>query len=563
MASASGLRVTGLSSHRALPSLIATTHQPRPLLSSEAFNASFDRPLSNISRASKKTRIEKHGPDLKEFMQKVGGSPVGKIFPEPQQFVDPSSLRGDGLKVFLDVYGCQMNVADAEVVLGILEEQGYSRTLEKQDADIWLLLTCSIREGAEDKIWRKLHHIETSRQHRRLKGDLVVGVLGCMAERVKAGLLSHGVTSVVAGPDSYRDLPRLLSSQRLTGQAAINVLLSLQETYSGVTPVRLHNSVSAYVSIQRGCDNMCSYCIVPHTRGRERSRPIQSILEEVRLLRESGVREITLLGQNVNSYRDTSAPSSSLYPGASTAPGFSTVYKPRKGGLSFAHLLDQVSEANPDIRIRFTAPHPKDFPVELLDLIGERENVCKQLHLPAQSGSTKVLAAMNRGYSRESYLALVDTVKSRLPGIALTSDFIVGFCGETEEDFQETVDLVKEVDYHKAFMYPYSMREKTAAHRKLEDTVPEHVKAERHLRLKEVYRDKVMILHRSMHDSVYSVLVTGDSKKSPEDLQGLTDNGVKVIFSKSNPSSCPKPGDLVPVQITGSSSEVVHGKLVT
>ena len=387
-----------------------------------------------------------------------------------------------------------------------------------------------------------------------------------MAERVKAGLLSQGVTSVVAGPDSYRDLPRLLASQRLTGQAAINVLLSLQETYSGVTPVRLSNSISAFVSIQRGCDNMCSYCIVPHTRGRERSRPINSILEEVRLLRESGVREITLLGQNVNSYRDTSGqspPSSGELVSSGTVPGFSTVYKAKKGGLRFAHLLDQVSQACPDVRIRFTAPHPKDFPLELLDLIGERSNICKQLHLPAQSGSTKVLSAMNRGYSREAYLSLVDTVRSRLPGIALTSDFIVGFCGETEEDFQETVDLVKRVDYHKAFMYPYSMREKTAAHRKLEDTVSEDIKAERHLRLKEAYRESVAAIHCSMHGSSYSVLVTGESKRSAEDLQGLTDNGVKVIFSKVNAPSCPKAGELVTVQITGSSSEVVHGKLMT
>ena len=234
-----------------------------------------------------------------------------------------------------------------------------------------------------------------------------------------------------------------------------------------------------------------------------------------------------------------------------------------KISFRFVHLLDKVSEANPDVRIRFTAPHPKDFPVELLDLIGERSNICKQLHLPAQSGSTRVLSAMNRGYTREAYLSLVDAVKSRLPGIALTSDFIVGFCGETEEDFQETVDLVKQVDYHKAFMYPYSMREKTAAHRKLEDTVPEEVKAERHLRLKEVYRENVRAIHRLMHGSSFSVLVTGDSKRSSEDLQGLTDNGVKVIFSKEHSLSCPKAGDLVTVEITGSSSEVVHGKLVT
>ena len=392
----------------------------------------------------------------------------------------------------------------------------------------------------------------------------MVGVLGCMAERVKAGLLGEGLASVVAGPDSYRDLPRLLASQRLTGQAAINVLLSLQETYSGVTPVRLNNSVSAFVSIQRGCDNMCSYCIVPFTRGRERSRPVASILEEVALLREAGVREVTLLGQNVNSYRDTSRQTEQLFPavsaGQGTVPGFSTVYKQKKGGFRFSHLLDQVSAANPDIRIRFTSPHPKDFPAEVLDMIADRPNICRVLHLPAQSGSSSVLASMGRGYTREAYLALVDSARERLPGLAITSDFITGFCGETEEDFRQTVELVRSVGYHKCFMFPYSMREKTGAHRRLEDSVPQEVKAERHLRLKEVFVEGVKELHSCYHSSVQAVLVTGDSKRSAGDLQGLADCGTKVIFPKT-PENCPRPGQTVDVEILASSSEVLKGRV--
>lgn len=458
-----------------------------------------------------------------------------------------------------------MNTADAEVVLGILQEEGYQRTLERQQADIWLILTCSIREGAEDKIWRKLQYLETQRKRGELPKGLVVGVLGCMAERVKAGLLGRGLASVVAGPDSYRDLPRLLATQRLTGQAAINVLLSLRETYSGVTPVRLENSVSAFVSIQRGCDNMCSYCIVPFTRGRERSRPVASILAEVQLLRQSGVREITLLGQNVNSYRDSSAESLALYPTAipssNSVPGFSTVYKPKKGGLTFVHLLDQVSSAAPDVRIRFTSPHPKDFPTEVLDMIGERSNICRSLHLPAQSGSSRVLDAMGRGYTKEAYLTLVDSVRERLPGLALTSDFITGFCGETEQEFEETVDLVKTVGYQKCFIFPYSMREKTGAHRRQEDSVPEEVKRERHLHLVEVWRQGVAGLHRSYQGTTHQVLVTGDSKRSESDLQGLTDCGVKVILAKPS-TSPPLPGDLVTVTVTGSSSSVLHGAIV-
>lgn len=533
--------------------------------------------IPNIVKPPTTTKL-KPGPDLNHFLasSQLNRKNRIKIWPEPSHYIDPQTLRGDGLYVYLDVYGCQMNVSDTELVLSILEEKGYTRTDLPSKADVWLIVTCSIREGAESKIWRKLEFLKNNRQKRnplpgKLKPSMIVGVLGCMAERLKTGLLEkEGLVHVVAGPDSYRDLPRLLATPRHTGQAAINVLLSLEETYADITPTRLAgDSVSAFVSIQRGCDNMCSYCIVPYTRGRERSRPIQTIVDEVRRLSDGGVKEVTLLGQNVNSYRDAGKESLALFPKlkekTSTASGFSTVYKSKLGGLRFSDLLDKVSQVNPEMRVRFTSPHPKDFPDEVLDLIASRHNICKSLHLPAQSGSSSVLASMNRGYSREAYLDLVDLVRRRVPGVALTSDFITGFCGETEQQYEETVDLVKRVDYHKCFIYPYSLREKSGAHRHLEDDVSEDVKSRRHLELSSVYREGVHLLNKRSIGSNQLVLVTGDSRRSSEDLQGLADSGTKVIFPKVKMEGMerePVKGDYVLVNIKEVSSEVLKGVAV-
>jgi len=378
------------------------------------------------------------------------------------------------------------------------------------------------------------------------------------------GLLEKdGLVDVVAGPDSYKDLPRLVSVNRQTGQSAINVMLSQDETYSHLAPVRLNkDSVTAYLSIQRGCDNMCSYCIVPFTRGRERSRPVATILEEVRKLSDAGVKELTLLGQNVNSYRDTSETTNSAH---SMAQGFRTVYKPKIGGLRFVDLLERVSRINPEMRIRFTSPHPKDFPEEVLHLISDRVNICNNIHLPAQCGSDKVLSDMRRGYTMESYKNLVQLIRKNIPNVALTSDFIVGFCGETEEEFEQTVSVVKSVQYHKCFIFPYSLREKTGAHRKLKDDVPEAVKTRRFNTLRNLYRSLLLELHQSYIGTIQKVLITGPSKRSHDDFQGTADNGVKVIFPKcqvldSNGNSTQgKPGDYANIRINSASAQVLKG----
>lgn len=325
---------------------------------------------------------------------------------KPIPYIAPETLRGQKRKVFLEVYGCQMNTNDTEIVWSILKAHEYHRTVNLKEADIVLMMTCAIREGAEDTVWNRLKHLRLLKRKRETSGEkpLQIGVLGCMAERLKKQLVEkeHSV-DVVAGPDAYKDLPRLLAiGQR--GQKAINVLLSLDETYADVVPVKLdRKSKTAFVSIMRGCDNMCSYCIVPFTRGKERSRPIKSIREEVLQLENEGIREITLLGQNVNSYRDTSDGSLEDAPKEATllAPGFRTVYKSKVGGLRFAELLTELAEAVPEMRIRFTSPHPKDFPVDVLETIGKYPNICNSLHLPAQSGNTQVLERMRRGYTRE------------------------------------------------------------------------------------------------------------------------------------------------------------------
>lgn len=322
------------------------------------------------------------------------------------------------------------------------------------------MMTCSIREGAETKIWNRLVHLKGWKRKRPKKlGPLQIGILGCMAERLKTKIVEQeSEVDVVAGPDSYKDLPRLLALGK-NGVSAINVLLSLDETYADLMPIKLdQNSITAYVSIMRGCDNMCTYCIVPFTRGKERSRPVDSIEREVRTLVDRGIKEVTLLGQNVNSFRDLSMETREPE-AAQLVPGFKTVYKQKVGGLRFAELLERVANISPELRIRFTSPHPKDFPDAVLEVIKRYPNICKSLHMPAQSGSSSVLERMRRGYSRESYLELVNHVREVLPDVSLSSDFICGFCGETDEEFEETLTLIDRVKYQVAFLFPYSMRE--------------------------------------------------------------------------------------------------------
>lgn len=465
------------------------------------------------------------GPNLKDFLV------AGRNLPDPNKIpttatadqthpylLAASDYHGAGRRVYFEVYGCQMNVSDTEIVWTILQSSGYTKVDEIRDADVVMVITCAIREGAETKIWNRLRHIAALKRTRPARrGILQVAVLGCMAERLKTQLLERErYVDVVAGPDSYKDLPRLLAITQSGDQRAANVLLSLEETYADIMPMRLNAaSRTAFVSIMRGCDNMCSYCIVPFTRGKERSRPLDSIVGEVEhLVREHGIREITLLGQNVNSYRDLSGVADGTKPSqtpSSLATGFRTVYKTKVGGARFAQLLDEVARRLPQTRIRFTSPHPKDFPDEVLHVMGSHANICKQIHMPAQAGSSTVLERMRRGYTREAYVELVQRVRELLPGVALSSDFICGFCGESEAEFEETLSLLEEVQYQVAYLFAYSMREKTTAHRRFVDDVPEAVKKERLRRMIEVFRRGATAANARCVGEEQTILVEGVS----------------------------------------------------
>ncbi|XP_066558660.1 mitochondrial tRNA methylthiotransferase CDK5RAP1 [Amia ocellicauda] len=491
------------------------------------------------------------------------------VLEEMHPYLPEDPQMGKGRKVYFETYGCQMNVNDTEIAWSVLQKKGYLRTTELTQADVVLVVTCSIREKAEQTIWNRLRQLTALKQRRpKSHAPLKIGVLGCMAERLKTELLEREkLVDVLAGPDAYRDLPRLLTAAH-SGQRASNVLLSLEETYADIMPVQ-HTSqgISAFVSIMRGCDNMCSYCIVPFTRGRERSRPSASILEEVRMLSDQGVKEVTLLGQNVNSYRDTSEQQFSGTQPTQLSRGFSTLYRGRPGGLRFTELLDRVSLLDPEMRVRFTSPHPKDFPDEVLQLIQERSNICKQIHLPAQSGSSRVLQAMRRGYTREAYLELVAHIRKIIPGVSLSSDFIAGFCGETEEDHQQTVSLLGEVQYNVGFLFAYSMRKKTHAFHRLQDDVPAEVKQRRLEELIAVFREGALRVNSGLIGSTQLVLVEGESKRSAADLCGRNDGNVKVIFPRQDIPSAPcspsttaiRAGEYVLVEITAASSQSLRG----
>ncbi|KCV68778.1 hypothetical protein H696_04197 [Fonticula alba] len=563
----------------------------------------FSSPLDGEkgSAASRRRSLPPIIPSLAEFMKMSDGQTPPQDGDDQEVYAPapylPKNL-GQGRTVLTETYGCQMNVNDTEIALACLLDAGYERAPEgasAQDADVVLLMTCAIRDNAETKIWNRLTELSHIKRKRR---GLRVGLLGCMAERLKHQVLeSDKSVDVVCGPDSYRDLPRLLHSVDISGgQSAINVMLSLDETYADVAPVRVNpDNVSAFVSIMRGCDNMCSYCIVPFTRGRERSRDAASIIREVRQLQSQGVREVTLLGQNVNSYRDTSEAGLALLDeraerGAATttemtgtlARGFQTIYKARTGGLLFADLLDEVSAACPDMRFRFTSPHPKDFPDELLRLIAERPNVAKQLHLPAQSGNSAVLERMRRGYTREAYLEMADRARSLIPRVALSSDFIVGFCGETDAEHADTVSLLHHVNYEHAYLFAYSMREKTHAHRTLVDDVPEEVKQ---ARLREVIDLQYGLMSKSSaleEGSLHVILIEGDSRRNSDEWSGRSDNNKMVVFPKqpvpnmvstpeapvsmSQPLSAasgfvmPQKGDFVLVRVTSTSAQTYRAE---
>uniref|UniRef100_A0A8C3SZ40 Mitochondrial tRNA methylthiotransferase CDK5RAP1 n=1 Tax=Chelydra serpentina TaxID=8475 RepID=A0A8C3SZ40_CHESE len=504
------------------------------------------------------------GPTLRHFLRNASPPQETRhqLVEELEPYVPSSILEGARRKVYLETYGCQMNVNDTEIAWAILQKSGYLRTHRLEE--VW--------EKAEQAIWNRLRHLTALKSKRlRSQAPLRIGILGCMAERLKEEILhKEKLVDIVAGPDAYRDLPRLLAVAE-SGQQAANVLLSLDETYADVLPVQTSpDATSAFVSIMRGCDNMCSYCIVPFTRGRERSRPLASILQEVKMLSDQGVKEVTLLGQNVNSFRDTSEVQfrSAAAPGLSR--GFSTIYRAKEGGLRFAHLLDQASRVDPEMRIRFTSPHPKDFPDEVLQLVQDRHNICKQLHLPAQSGSSRVLEAMRRGYTREAYLELVQRVRDSIPGVSLSSDFIAGFCGETEDDHQQTVSLLRQVRYNVGFLFAYSMRQKTRAYHRLQDDVPAEVKRRRLEELISVFREEASRANGAMVGRSQLVLVEGPSKRSAAELCGRNDGNIRVVFpdtemedgTGSGAVVRAQPGDYVLVKVTSASSQTLKGVLL-
>ncbi|KAK9529546.1 hypothetical protein VZT92_013630 [Zoarces viviparus] len=536
---------------------------------------------TGVTPRERKTTVDRFktpissGPSLQDFIKGASVHTTRAAVEESDKhsYLSEDLEMGNSRKVYFETYGCQMNVNDTEIAWSILQRKGYQRTVDLTEADVVLLVTCSIREKAEQTIWNRLRQL-TAMKKKRMKSHMPmkIGILGCMAERLKTELLEREkLVDVLAGPDAYRDLPRLLTVAD-GGLQASNVLLSLEETYADVMPVHhAPQGNSAFVSIMRGCDNMCSYCIVPFTRGRERSRPVGSVLEEVRMLSDQGVKEVTLLGQNVNSYRDTSEEQFVGSDPTKLSQGFKTVYRAKQGGLRFSDLLDRVSRIDPDMRIRFTSPHPKDFPDEVLHLIAERRNICKQIHLPAQSGSSQVLKAMRRGYTREAYLDLVENVKRIIPEASLSSDFISGFCGETEDDHQQTLSLIREVGFNVGFLFAYSMRKKTHASHRLQDDVPAEVKRRRLEECISAFREEAARVNAALVGSTQLVLVEGDSKRSAEDLCGRTDGNMKVIFPKEDVAVRPAASNTAPVnaadyvlvKISSSSSQSLRGRALS
>ena len=444
-------------------------------------------------------------------------------------------------KLYIETYGCQMNVADSEVVVSVMGVAGYEPTDNLALADAVFLNTCSVRDNAEQKIYHRLEALNAMRKNRKL----IIGVLGCMAERVKEDLLEKHGADLVAGPDAYLSLPDLVA-QAETGHKAINIDLSMTETYRDIVPQRigLGHKIGGFVSIMRGCNNFCHYCIVPYTRGRERSRDVESILREVRDLRDRGFKEVTLLGQNVNSYKGK-------------------LEKDREDqemleNISFANLLRMVAEEAPNMRIRFTTSHPKDMSDETLQVIADMPNVCKHIHLPVQSGSNRILQLMNRKYTREWYLDRVAAVRRIIPDCGLSTDIFVGYCSETEDDHQLSLSLMREVGYDSAFMFKYSERPGTYASKHLPDDVPEDVKIRRLNELIALQTELSAQANRRDEGREFDVLVEGFSKRSRQQLCGRTEQNKMVVFDKGSHHV----GETVRVRITGSTSATLLGEEV-
>ncbi len=426
-----------------------------------------------------------------------------------------------------------MNVLDSEVVTSIMKDNGYNITENINTADVILINTCSVRDNAEQRVWGRL---DVFKQIKKKKPEIMVGVIGCMAERLKNQLLEETkMVDLVIGPDAYRNLPNLLQVAG-AGQKAIDVLLSREELYADINPVRLDkNNVSAFVSIMRGCNNMCAYCVVPFTRGEERSRDPDTIIREIENLINSGYKEVTLLGQNVNSYH----------------------FEKDGASINFAKLLEKVARISPELRIRFSTSHPKDLPDEVLYVMAAYKNICDHIHLPVQSGSSKILELMNRGYTREKYLARIASIKKILPNTALSTDIITGFCTETEEDHQQTLSLMKKVGYDFAYMFKYSERPDTSAAKKLKDDVPNEIKSKRLTEIIDLQNQLSAKSKQADVGKIFEILTEGVSKKSNQQLFGRTSQNKVVVYPKMNF----KPGDYLKVKIIDCTSATLIGEI--
>ncbi|MEY3844085.1 MAG: hypothetical protein RL293_507 [Bacteroidota bacterium] len=470
-----------------------------------------------------------------------------KVIDESMQgtAIELQNQGGEGKKkLYLESYGCQMNFSDSEVVASILAQDGFETTRNMDEADVILLNTCSIRENAEQRVRNRLTEFKIKKEN---NPDLVVGVLGCMAERLKKNLLEEEkLVDLVAGPDAYRDLPNLIEEVG-TGQKAVNVLLSRDETYADISPVRLdQGGIAAFVTIMRGCDNMCSFCVVPFTRGRERSRDPHTIIEECQDLFNRGYREVTLLGQNVDSYRWN----------LSSKGEVKNADQPT---TNFAQLMEMVALVSPELRVRFSTSHPKDMTDDVLEIMAKYENICPYIHLPVQSGNTDVLYRMNRGYSREWYMERINAIHRIVPNCAISTDVITGFCGETEEEHQETLSLMDFVEYDFAYMFKYSERPKTLAERRFEDDVPEEVKGRRLNEIIEKQLSHSLKSNQKQIGTIQKVLIEGPSKRSEEHLCGRTGRNSMVVFPKESYEKA----QYVMVRIDSCTSATLMGEVVS
>ncbi|MFD0765779.1 MiaB/RimO family radical SAM methylthiotransferase [Mucilaginibacter lutimaris] len=466
--------------------------------------------------------------------------------------------KHNGRKLYIESYGCAMNFSDSEIVASILAEKGFETTSDFKNADVVFINTCSIRENAETRVRNRLKEFAWAKAK---NPGMVVGVLGCMAERLKAKFLEEEkLVDVVVGPDAYRDLPNLIE-QVDGGQKAVNVLLSREETYADINPVRLNsNGINAFVSIMRGCDNMCSFCVVPFTRGRERSRDAYSVVAECRALFDQGYREVTLLGQNVDSYKWKPLPALSEGEGSDNAvQKVSPIGGDLEEAVNFANLLEMVALVSPDLRVRFSTSHPKDITDEVLETIAKYDNICNYIHLPVQSGNSRILDMMNRTYDREWYMNRVDAIRRIIGDCAISTDIITGFCSETDKEHDDTVTMMDYVKYDYAYMFKYSERPGTLAAKRYADDVPEDVKQRRLTQIVDKQREYSFYRLQARIGKVEKVLIEGLSKKSDKDYCGRSDQNAMVIFPVNENY---KPGQYVNVLIERSTSATLMGKII-